>query len=565
MSHRIQCANAIYQFNDGMALEAILRGTREFRAPAPSRPFIRGNRLAFSSVRLEGGALLGSFVHASGGGRLRLSGPSNLELQMSVEGPVTPGHWFGCELGLPEEAVVHFPAQGGVAVGAEMPVGEILNFPYPTHWNAQFVAIELADSVLRIASLEKDLVFHKIIIERIVDGFLLTWLWEPRAPYPETFTPPSLRFEWFESVGEATEDYQGWMERAFGGVRLDNNPGAPDWFRDTRLVVIVDCWLPDGRVAHNYEDLGRLVRDLKNVGAPRGTIIFPLGWHWKFDGMYPEYWPASELGGEVEFRAVVEGAHRLGFKIMPHASLCGCSYNHPDFEAVRQDRLVGGDGSLVGWPGCAPAASTLPFAYIRPWAKPWKDLLLRKVERLLRAFPIEALFFDQTILLFNDPAGDMVQALHELFAEMRRRHPGLLLAGEDHHERILGLTPLSQEHGPPWSGSICLVESAGIGEPWVTGTLPYYRPWVRDTLVHANLFRPYTRFFGHTGMPAAVPNRYCWTNNPFIVEVGHESAFRMAQLHSDYRGVIKTLRLNYRDFGIDNAARSEISQLVEAA
>lgn len=70
------------------------------------------------------------------------------------------------------------------------------------------------------------------------------------------------------------------------------------------------------------------------MGVPQDTILYLAGWCWKYDGHYPEYWSAPELGGAEKFRALVNLARDSGYHVMPtvtNASTLGQEYNYPLF------------------------------------------------------------------------------------------------------------------------------------------------------------------------------------------------------------------------------------------
>jgi hypothetical protein len=60
----------------------------------------------------------------------------------------------------------------------------------------------------------------------------------------------------------------------------------------------------------------------------------------------------------------------------------------------------------------------------------------------------------------------------------------------------------------------------------------------------------------------AVPGKYSWLYFRYISEVGFEKAFRASQELADELGLIKTLRLNYREYGIDPLSRKEIEKIL---
>ena len=58
---------------------------------------------------------------------------------------------------------------------------------------------------------------------------------------------------------------------------------------------------------------------------------------------------------------------------------------------------------------------------------------------------MDAAFFDTVGYWFNDPRHELVDGYRRLADELRRRHPGLLLAAEGWWDALSGIFPLSQQ------------------------------------------------------------------------------------------------------------------------
>jgi hypothetical protein len=96
--------------------------------------------------------------------------------------------------------------------------------------------------------------------------------------------------------------------------------------------------------------------------------------------------------------------------------------------------------------------------------------------------------------------------------------------------------------GTPWSGH-------GWGQPFRR----------RSPLV-AHLFRGLTRFCAHMYLPAAVPGRYLWTHEKFASDMGTVGCFLAAQEDNSYHDAIRSVRLNFREHGVDPLSLEVIDQ-----
>jgi hypothetical protein len=130
------------------------------------------------------------------------------------------------------------------------------------------------------------------------------------------------------------------------------------------LVITVDMLRSNWEITHDYADLLNLARELKELGCPKDTLFYIPGWQGAYDSTHPTYWPRPELGGEAAFRAMVEGVHACGYRVMIHATGWGIDPYHPDIDRLEKLAVRNPDGSLHGWqigPRWLPPFRSLKF------------------------------------------------------------------------------------------------------------------------------------------------------------------------------------------------------------
>lgn len=297
-----------------------------------------------------------------------------------------------------------------------------------------------------------------------------------------------------------------------------------------KRAITLDMWLPDGRIAHNYEDAIRLIEELDNKELADGTLLYIPGWHSPYDTQYPAYAPSDELGGTVMFREMLESADKAGVTIMPHLNYwaydvkSGLIDDYADFQ-VRNEQ-----GQPMGWAGTMKTGYTNPLAYMRVDDPRWQKIFWNYLEPLLNNFPIKALFMDQIGFWNQGAAFD--DATEAILCRLRRITPDLLLGGEGLSDKLITHIDISQAWGQPW---------CGLDVDFTDSFSP----------IIAIMFKDKVKFMSHLGLPCAKPCRYCWTNYPFIVERGYEKAFELGQKHAHQMGGLAHVRLNYNAYGID--------------
>ncbi len=156
-------------------------------------------------------------------------------------------------------------------------------------------------------------------------------------------------------------------------------------------------------------------------------------------------------------------------------------------------------------------------------------------DRFVSRFPVDLLFLDQLGHYVDDAGCDFDRATVQYVDSIQAACPDVALVGEMFHERCRSL-PLWQVWGTPWCG------------------LP-----VREDLKHATMWR---ELFGedftmlpHMGMPGAVPMRDSWPAYYWYVEhYGAVEATRRANRWHRLIGVAPSVRVNYREHGLDDVA-----------
>lgn len=322
----------------------------------------------------------------------------------------------------------------------------------------------------------------------------------------------------FSSLREALQPY------------LKNCPAksvVPAYFM---RVITLDMWLSDGRIAHNYSDVLRLLSELSDVGLSQGTLLYLPGWHAPYDKGYPAYAPAEELGGEIEFYRMMEEAEKLGVTIMLHLNIWGYDTSSGILDNYEELQLRDDQGALMGWPGVTLTGSTNPLSYMKVYDERWRELFLSYVGELLRKYPLHALFLDQLGIYQGEKFN---QGIQDILCAIRSIRPNIHLGSETIRRSLIHHINIFQSWGQSWCGlPLDLTDSIS--------------PIIAILYEESN-----AQIIGHLGLPSFVPNCYTWTNYPFIVEHGIEKAALIAQEHLQTVGGIPHIRLNYRAFGLD--------------
>ena len=162
--------------------------------------------------------------------------------------------------------------------------------------------------------------------------------------------------------------YCGSLQERIGVLPRAQDASVPAWLDEVKVLVSLDLWRETGEIAHTFDHVVALCKDLADLGVPGGVVISLQGFQGPCGSRYPVFEPAAELGGSAGLRAVAEAVHAGGHRLMMHGNVWGMDPYSESFTALEHlalpydrlyERLPGGQvGPYDGWPGAFPAIPT---------------------------------------------------------------------------------------------------------------------------------------------------------------------------------------------------------------
>jgi hypothetical protein len=424
---------------------------------------------------------------------------------------------------LPLTARLHVPGEDGRLWDASVPEGRRWAPAIP---RANFLIAEQDGAFTLLTPFDSRPVFYNWELERRPDRLVARYDVRLAAAAPRDLEGALGWYALnFRTRNEAVAAYRDWMTRALPQPARHR----PEWTERIPGCVLIQLWAGTGEIDHTFSELADLLSTMHDQGVPRDTLVYFWGWFAPFDRLYPEFWPARELGGEAGLWRVIDAARRYGYRLMPHTNHHGFSEDAPRFAEFASEQATDAQGNRLGWrePG-EPA-----IEYMRPNSNRWRAYHIEKMKRFVDAFPVDAIFWDQYGMLADDPGCDYFGALHAFSGQLQAALPGLVLTSEILNERVYDL-PVWMHWGTPWCG------------------LPLREDIPHTDLIGA-LFNPLVaRMYGHQGTPAAVPAPHTWPSYYwYIAHYGHAEAARRAAAWHRSVGAIPSARVNYREHGLD--------------
>ncbi len=264
-----------------------------------------------------------------------------------------------------------------------------------------------------------------------------------------TFESSVWELAWRDELTPLLDDYARFVGQAFGALDFGRRRDVPDWVRGLGLVVNLHGTDWNGRTNLDFAGMTSAAETLAGLFPPARTLLYPIGWDGRYMRAYPDYRPSAGLGGAEGFAAFCRAARGRGFHVMPHLNAMAVNMRHPLYLTHLKDFVIRDAHGLfrhsyhIDWDhdGLGDAA----HAYIALEPPALREIMVETVGRLVREFGIDAVFLDETCNVFyNDPAWDQVEGVRRLVRDLHEAQPGLLIAGEEWNEMLLGLTPLVQ-------------------------------------------------------------------------------------------------------------------------
>ena len=313
------------------------------------------------------------------------------------------------------------PSHGGQIIDATAAIeNESFDYPSPS-WEVQLAIIQAARGGFYVRGTDTTFQSKALIYQSDAGEFGLGFRTHNQAPWNELTSAKSVPWRLNTYAGDwcvPAQIYHDWMEKAFDPWRLSDMPA---WVGNIGLVV-----------TYSRLDAGILER-LAELVDPTKTLLYLTEWRTTHPYNYPDYTPRGDLGD------FVETAHRLGFRVMLHASLHDISATHPLYpEFERYQYRYPNNGKLAGW-NWEEIDAPDRYAHINPASSQWRSLLIQQWKAVWEKYNIDAFLLDTSHFVLNDANG-LIEGLTGaqgnvlMHKELTEAMPGVVFGGEELHE-----------------------------------------------------------------------------------------------------------------------------------
>jgi hypothetical protein len=232
-------------------------------------------------------------------------------------------------------------------------------------------------------------------------------------------------------------------ERVWGLRPWETRSDVPDWARRIGLVLNLHGAHWTGHVFNTYAqqlDAIRYVAD--RLGGER-VLAFLAAWDGRYNYNWPGYQPDESMGGAAGLRALIDGAHALGVRLIPQLGAVSANrrYLPPALHDCGIHDAYGNEYiKEVDWDNDrAPDSYRVNANIGHPG---FRTFMLDHIVRLRETLGFDGVFLDINMTFHNDPRFSIVEGHRALAQACHERFKDFLIFGENWYDALMPMYPL---------------------------------------------------------------------------------------------------------------------------
>jgi hypothetical protein len=258
---------------------------------------------------------------------------------------------------------------------------------------------------------------------------------------------PTWRLGRAASAEDAIAAHMRHIETAFGLRTWETRTDVPAWMRDIALVTTLHGMHYTGYMFNDYPKMLETLRWMATQIPGKRVLVFVSAWDGRYYWDYPNYTTSERMGGDAGFRKLVDGAHALGFRIMPMYGTNAANTKQPVWSKIASGVTHKIDGNVynldwVDWSNDRHQDGWL--AYMNLGADVWREHLTRRIDDMIARYGVDAYFLDIVGGHVNSTNGDMHEGTRRLVMDLRAKYPNVACVGEMPYDALHGFIPMFQ-------------------------------------------------------------------------------------------------------------------------
>ncbi len=237
------------------------------------------------------------------------------------------------------------------------------------------------------------------------------------------------------------------LEQAFHMPAWETRPDVPDWMRNLALVTTLHGQHYTGYVFNDYARMLEILTWMATQIPADRVMAFLSAWDGRYYWDYPQYRVSDRMGGEAGFRRLMDGAHKLGFKVLPMFGTNAANRKHPEFKQIADAATARIDGDVmdldwVDWDNDRHQEGWL--AYMNLGVPSWRKWLAGRIDEMIVRYGADAYFLDIAGGYVNNTKADMHDGIRQLVLDLRRKYPRVPCVGEMPYDALAEFIPMYQ-------------------------------------------------------------------------------------------------------------------------
>ena len=121
----------------------------------------------------------------------------------------------------------------------------------------------------------------------------------------------------------------------------------PDWMQRITLVLNMHGMHWTGYIFNTYADMLAILQWVDRRIRGERVLVYLPAWDGRYYWNYPEYRPDERMGGVQGLKRLIDGAHAMGYKIMPMFGATAINRRHPEYSRLSRSIFRLPEGQIV--------------------------------------------------------------------------------------------------------------------------------------------------------------------------------------------------------------------------
>lgn len=336
-----------------------------------------------------------------------------------------------------------------------------LIFKYPEGWRSlstPLLVFKLENGKYLYFSCKNKTVSHMIFFfKKVNDKMRMDVVLESEGTKVSNhFITPVVECGIKDNLDEIILKHSNYIKEIYGLDEYAECSIAPSWLKDISLVVTMHMQTFTGFIFHTYKQALEDMKKITSYLEGKNILVYLAGWEGRYYYKYGNYTPDERMGGALELKALVEGLHELGCKVMAMYGMNIMNKNIPalkDIVPIAEFQSISGakyhNGS-VDWEG-AHHYDFNELVQLNVGCKEYQDYLFNQIKNATDEFDFDGAFLDIAACYTNDLNNNLYDGVIELCNRLRTIKKDFLVSGEGYYDGLSKAMPLFQSgHTDGW-------------------------------------------------------------------------------------------------------------------